>query len=226
MEIVPAWLPFRLFWTYFVGVALFAAAVSFTLKRQMRLAAALLALLFFTFVLTIHLPNLFAHPLARLFWTIVLRESCFAAGALALAATPQDQRRDAGATNFLQISRFTIAIVLLFFAAQQFLYPHFAPGVPLPKLTPGWVPLAPFWSYLCGAVLVFAAVSLLLRKNARQACAMVGVLMAFFTFALYLPILLMASGPGPVIEGVNYVGDTLLFGGAVMLLGNALPSNS
>jgi hypothetical protein len=32
MQVVPSWIPERLFWAYFVGVALLAAAVSLTLR--------------------------------------------------------------------------------------------------------------------------------------------------------------------------------------------------
>ncbi|MGH9400842.1 MAG: hypothetical protein ACRD2P_01900, partial [Terriglobia bacterium] len=40
--IVPPWIPWRLFWVYFCGVALFAAGLSIIVKRQAHLAAALL----------------------------------------------------------------------------------------------------------------------------------------------------------------------------------------
>src|SRR3974377_2068077 len=46
MPIVPHWLPWRLFWTYFVGAALLAAAISFIAWRHVRWSASLLALLF------------------------------------------------------------------------------------------------------------------------------------------------------------------------------------
>ena len=34
MQLVPAWMPARLFWAYLVGVALFAAALSLSLKKS------------------------------------------------------------------------------------------------------------------------------------------------------------------------------------------------
>jgi len=43
---------------------------------------------------------------------------------------------------------------------------------------------------------------------------------------LYVPILLLNSGTGPLVEGLNYVADTLLFGGALLLLARALPKES
>src|ERR1700729_2029731 len=65
--IVPPWLPGPLFWTYFVGAALLAAAISFIAWRCVRWSASLLALLFLIIVATIDLPNLPQHIHERLF---------------------------------------------------------------------------------------------------------------------------------------------------------------
>src|SRR5712692_2374020 len=51
MKMVPSWMPARLFWAYFVGVALIAAATSISLGKQVRLSAPLLGSMFFIFVL-------------------------------------------------------------------------------------------------------------------------------------------------------------------------------
>jgi hypothetical protein len=103
------------------------------------------------------------------------------------------------------------------------LHPEFAPGVPLEKMTPAWVPFARFWGYLVGVVLLFAGPALLVRKFARISAISVGVVMILITVCLYLPILLMASQTPELVEGVNYVADTLMFGGAVLLLAEASP---
>src|ERR1700676_350618 len=58
MGIVPRWLPGELFWTYFVGAALLAAAISFIAWMYVRWSASLLALLFLIIVATVDLPNL------------------------------------------------------------------------------------------------------------------------------------------------------------------------
>src|SRR5579871_599247 len=58
MPIVPRWLPGPLFWTYFVGAAWLATAISFIAWRHVRLSASLTALLFVIIVVTIDLPNL------------------------------------------------------------------------------------------------------------------------------------------------------------------------
>ena len=56
-NLVPVWMPWRLFWAYFVGVALFAAALSILLKRYVRLSATLLGTMFLLFVLMMDRPG-------------------------------------------------------------------------------------------------------------------------------------------------------------------------
>src|SRR5579864_8994298 len=51
--LVPKWLPGPMFWTYFFGVALAAAAVSFVVWRGVRWSAVLLALFFLLIVVTV-----------------------------------------------------------------------------------------------------------------------------------------------------------------------------
>jgi putative oxidoreductase len=54
--IVPGWIPWHLFWTYLVGLALIMAAISIVIKKAARLACVLLGTMIFLFVVLIHLP--------------------------------------------------------------------------------------------------------------------------------------------------------------------------
>jgi len=56
--LVPAWLPGHLFFTYFIGCAFIAAALSFVSGIQVRLAGILLGFMFVIFVVTLHLPRI------------------------------------------------------------------------------------------------------------------------------------------------------------------------
>ena len=96
--IVPRWMPGALFWTYFVGAALLAAAISFIAGRYVRWSASLLAILFLIIVATVDLPNLPNHIHERLFWTLTVRETAFAGGAMVLAGSLWPRGRRAGAT--------------------------------------------------------------------------------------------------------------------------------
>lgn len=55
---VPRWLPFRVFWVYFVGVCFILFVVSAIVKKYDRLAATLLGVCLLLFVLLIHIPDM------------------------------------------------------------------------------------------------------------------------------------------------------------------------
>ncbi|HEV8506399.1 MAG TPA: hypothetical protein VGQ53_13400 [Chitinophagaceae bacterium] len=54
---VPTWIPGGLTWVYIVGAACILVAVSFMLNQMVKVTAYLLALLLFSFVFCVHLPN-------------------------------------------------------------------------------------------------------------------------------------------------------------------------
>jgi uncharacterized membrane protein len=226
MELVPSWMPARLFWAYFVGFALLAAALSLSLKKYMRWSAPLLATMFFLFVLMMDLPASIAHPKNRLFWTLALRETSFAAGALALTGFIMLQNNHRHAKTLISIARFCIGIPLIFYGIEHLLHPEFAPGVPLPKLTPPWVPLPLFWAYLVGAVLLIAGIAILLNKRSQIAATYVGLVMTVLTLLLYTPILAMVRQPSQIIGEVNYVADTLFFAGTILFLAMAIRASN
>lgn len=217
-SIVPRWLPAPLFWTYFVGAALLAAAISFIVWRCVRWSAALLALLFLIIVATIHLPNLFTHVHQRLFWTLVLRETAFAGGAMVLAGSVWPRGRAAG-PMLIRLGRMFVAFAFIFYAVEHFLFSRFVPGVPLGKLTPAWIPAPTLLAYFVGITLFLAGVGLLYRPTARTAAAFAGTVLVLLTVFFYVPILVTEIGSSLAVEGVNYVGDSLLFAATALLAG-------
>jgi uncharacterized membrane protein len=226
MELVPPYMPARLFWAYFVGFALLAAALSLSLKKYVHWSAPLLAAMFFLFVLMMDIPASIAHPKNRLFWTLALRETAFGGGALALTGFMmlQDNRRHA--KTLISIARFCIGIPLIFYGIEHFLHPEFAPGVPLPKLTPHWVPLPFFWAYLVGAVLLIGGVAIVLNKRSQIAATYVGLVMTLLTLLLYTPILAMVRQSSQIIGELNYVADTLFFAGTILFLAMAIRASN
>jgi len=217
MQVVPPWMPWRPFWTYSVGLALIAGALSIVLEKFVRLSAPLLSVMFFLFVAMIHAPNVFANPAERIFWNVMLRDTAFAAGAWALAAAQSGAKsRTGGLRALVWIPRLLIAVTVIEFGIQHLLHPEFAPGVPLSILTPAWVPFAKLWGYLVGSVLFVAGSALLVNWRSRTWAACVGGLMILLTLFFYLPM--FATATGGLTLGMNGVADTLLFGAAVMLL--------
>jgi uncharacterized membrane protein len=218
MALVPRWLPGPLFWTYFVGAAWIAAAISFIVWRHVRWSAALLALAFLIIVATIDLPNLPMNAGKRLFWTLTVRELAFAGGAMVLAGSVWSHRTWASIT-LIRLGRGIVATVLVFYGIQHFLFPLFAPGVPLKKLTPAWVPLPAVLAYLVGIILVLAGIGLFVRPTIRIAAATSGIMLLLLTVFFYGPILALEFNTELAVEGINYVFDTLLFAATALLAG-------
>ena len=216
---VPAWMPGHLFWAYFVGCCHIAAALSLVLGKYVRWSSTLMTIMFCLFVAMIHLPNVAANPHGRIIWAVAVRDLTFAAGACALASTQYAH----GWKAPLLLARLYTASALIFFAIEHFLHPEFGPGVPLAKVTPDWFPLHSYLGYFAGAVLLIGGAAMLIEKGARPAAAWVGALFTVLTFALYLPIMTTATTVGALNEGQNYVADTLLYAGAVLLLAAAIP---
>lgn len=227
MTLVPGWMPAHLFWAYFVGCAWIAAATSLAAMKYLRLSGTLLGVAFFLFVLMMDLPATIAHPGNRMGWNFVLRESAFASGAWALAGSQSPDWKTAkrnwmGANWMILIGRFFVAAAAIYFGVEQLLHPEFLPGVPDTKLTPAWVPLHALWGYPVGAFLVVAGVALLLNKRPRTSAALIGALMTLLTVGLYVPILAVTRDPSQMTEAINFVFDTLLFGGTALLVARAI----
>jgi len=216
--IVPRWLPAPLFWTYFVGAALLAAAISLIAWRYVRWSASLLAVLFLIIVVTIDLPSLPKHIHERLFWTLAVRETVFAAGAMVLAGSLMARGRRAGVT-LITVGRLIVAGTFVFYAIEHFLFPRFVPGVPLEKMTPAWVPAPALLAYAVGATLLAAGIGLLIRSTRRVAAASAGAVLVLLTVFFYVPILATEIHSPLAVEGINYVGDTLLFAATALLAG-------
>ncbi len=221
---VPAWLPGHVFWALFVGACLVAAALSIASGRFAWLASALAGVLILLFVLLIHLPNVVANPHTRIAWVVVLREPAFAGGAFALAATLAGGWKLQVRRAFATLARFLIAIPIAFMGVQQCLHPELAPGVPLVKTTPLWVPAHSFWGYVIGAIYVAIAISLLLNKQVRRAATWLGLVVLLLVLLLYLPIVI--ANPADIADGLNYLADTMLLCGAVLALAGASDQNS
>ena len=217
-QMVPKWLPWHLFWVYFVGVTLMAAAISFIAWRCVRWSATLLALLFLIIVATIDLPNLSAGLHDRIFWTLTVRELCFASGAMVLAGSVWPRGDWAGGA-LIRIGRGIVALVMVFYGIEHFFFPRNVSGVPLEKLTPAWIPAPTAIAYFVGIVLIVAGIGLFIRPAVRIAAAGCGSVLVLLTVFFYVPIFVTEMHSELALEGMNYIGDTLLFAATVMLAG-------
>jgi uncharacterized membrane protein len=237
LPIVPKYMPWRLFWAYFVGVALLSASLSIATRIQVRWSGLLFGIMMFLFVAMLIIPGAFANPRDRFGWTLVFRESSFAGGAWILAGSSilagnalrepgREQGRGQGGSKLITVGRVLIAIAAIFFGVEHFLHPANVPGVPLEKLLPAWIPGRLLIGYLTGAILLVAGVSILVAKKTRRAATYLGTWIVLLVLFVYGPILIASlSDPSTAVkvEGINYFADTLLFAGAILALASATP---
>jgi len=218
-SIIPAWIPWHMFWAYFVGACFIAASLSMVTRIQSRLSASLVALTFFLFVVLMDVPGWLRHPGDRFGITFALRELSFSGGALAMAAIANWPvgGRNAWAT----IARYFVGIPVLFYAVMQFLHGRHVPGVPLEPLTPEYIWGHAVWTYVCAVGYAVAGIPLLLGIKTRAAATWVGLTVVFVELVVYVPIAVVEFAS--LDKGLNYLGDTLMFCGAVFLLAGAMP---
>jgi uncharacterized membrane protein YphA (DoxX/SURF4 family) len=220
-SIVPKWIPWHLFWTYFVGACFIAAALSLVTGIQARLSASLLALTFFLFVVLMDAPAWAHHPGNQIALTLALRELSFGGGPLALAAGFIAQGRERGKHALTTIARYFVAVPVLYYSFEQFLRGNHVPGVPLEPLTPQYVYGHAIWTYVAAVVYAIAGILLLVGKKTRAAATWLGLTVLFVVLVVYVPIAVVERAS--LDNGLNYLGDTLMFCGTVLLLAGAMP---
>src|SRR6266481_9147905 len=111
MLAVPSYMPWRLFWAYFVGFALLFASLSIATKIQVRWSGLLFGIMMFLFVAMVHIPRVLASPGDRIAWVIVFREMSFAGGGWILAGNAMLGQ---GKSKLIAVGRVLIAIAAIF----------------------------------------------------------------------------------------------------------------
>jgi uncharacterized membrane protein YphA (DoxX/SURF4 family) len=181
----------------------------------------LLALTFFLFVVLMDAPGWARHPGNRFAPILMLRELSFCGGALALAASLTQEWRERGTHILATIARYFVAIPVLFYSFEQFMHGEHVPGVPLEPLTPTWIFGHAIWTYLAAVVYAIGGILLLIGKKTRAAATWVGLTVLFVELVVYVPIAVVERAS--LAKGLNYLADTLMFCGTVLLLAGAMP---
>jgi hypothetical protein len=224
---VPSYMPWKLFWAYFFGVALLAASLSIATKIQVRWSGLLFGIAMFCFVAMLDIPGSLATPKDRFGWTLTLREMLFGGGGWILAGNAmRGEGHGKGGSRFITVGRVIIGIATIFYGIENSLHTANVPGVPLEKLMPAWIPAHLLIGWLTGAILFVAGICILLDKKTRLAATYLGTWIVLVVVFIYGPILISAlANPSTdvKVEGINYFFDTLLFAGAILALASATP---
>ncbi len=229
--IVPPWVPWHLFWTYFVGIALIAAGVAILVKREAQLAGFLLGAMILAFVLLIH-SRLLARWPGDVFaanpifgpYPGRLHNACkdlgLSGAAFLFAGTQSETWKLQHKDKVFTIGRVLFAIAVTALGLLHFVYPEFAPGVqPMSAAVKFPLPWQPAWSYLTGIAFLAAGIAIFLNSKVRLAATLLGLLILLFGLIVWVPWL--AAHPEDMAGG-NYLKDMGLAGGALLMAG-ALP---
>ena len=212
--LVPAFMPGRLFWAYFVGVAFVAAAIGILTRMLARPAATMLGVMFFLFVVLLHIPRIVGNSNSGNEWTSGFVALAMCGGAWILAsAAPLEERETAD--PFLKLGRYFFAVAFVAFGIQHFVYARFAAG-----LGPPWFLGRPLWAYLTGVVLVAAGAAIVLGRKTRHAATLLATILFLFFLLLYIPrIVGQLHNPGPWTSGY----EVLALCGAALVLASTSP---
>lgn len=212
---VPSWMPWHIFWACLVGVALIAACLSILTEIKAGLAALLVGIMLFLFVLMLYMPFLVKNPHDRFAIAGPFRDLAMSGGALALAGA-------LGAAGWLvTVGRCFFSASMLCFGVDHFLHPDFDPGVPSQNLMPSWIPWHLAWSYGMGAVLLVCGFCILANKGARTAAAWLGVAFLLLVVCIYMPMEIIH--PSIAISGeLDEVAEKLAMSGAALLVAGAM----
>ena len=229
LPIVPRYMPWRMFWVYFVGFALIAASLSIATRIGVRWSGLLFGIMMFLFDSLLTVRGVIAQPHNRIFWALLLREMSFGGAGWILAASARNGWRGKTKTVLMVIGSLFIALAAILFGVEQILHPMGLPGVPLEKEMPPWIPARALIDCVTGAALLVAGASILLRTKTRTVVTCVGGWILLTVLFIYGPVLIQALAQGDnavKVEGINYFFDTLLFVGALLVLASASPAIS
>jgi uncharacterized membrane protein len=213
--LVPAFMPGRLFWAYFVGVAFVGAATGLLTRMLARPAATMLGVMFFLFVLLLHIPRIVGNSHDGNEWTSGFVALAMCGGAWILAsAAPLEEREKAD--PFLKFGRYFFAVAFVAFGIQHFVYARFAAG-----LGPPWIPGRPILAYLFGVIFIGAGAAIFIGKKASMAATLLGTITFLYFLLLYVPrIIGEVHDPGPWTSGF----EVLALCGGGLVLASTLPA--
>jgi uncharacterized membrane protein YphA (DoxX/SURF4 family) len=197
-----------------VGVAFFAAAGGILYALLSRPAATLLGVMFFLFVVLLHIPRIVGDPHNGNEWTSGFVALAMCGGAWILAsAAPLDEREKAD--PFLALGRYFFALAFVAFGIQHFVYAWYAAG-----LGPPWYLGRPLLVCVIGAVLAGAGAAILLGQKARAAANLLAAMLVLFFLLLYVPrIIGKLHDPNPWTSGF----EMLAMCGCALVLAKTSP---
>lgn len=226
-SIIPPWIPWHMFWTYFTAITIMAAGAAIVFKKHAQLAATLLGIEIFLFCALIHVFLLFHAPGdpwagRAMFGDVPSRWMNFPkdlgmSGAAFISAGMQSEAwRTSGRDRLLTLGRLILALSIAAFGVLHLVYPAYAPGIPPNSSSVSFpIPGHLLWVYLTAAALLVLAASIAFNWRTRQAALLLGCMILLFDLLTWGPV--FAAHPMELTG--SWLKDAGIAGGAFILAG-------
>jgi uncharacterized membrane protein YphA (DoxX/SURF4 family) len=211
VTLVPVWIPAPMFWTYFAGVALFAAGLGIAINVLPKLAAGLLGLMISIWVLILHIPRVFQYPGDTEFINVFDALFILSGAFILSASLPGKNFLDKVSNTGAKVAPFLIAISIVVFGVEHFIHQRlvFIVGASYYE-----VPAVTFWINLTAIVFIGTAVGIIFSKRARLISAYLGIYILFITLLFYAPLLFIniydGNGWATLLKGFAMSGSALI----------------
>ncbi|MEP6492110.1 MAG: hypothetical protein ABJF01_05500 [bacterium] len=169
------------------AIVLIGCGALLVTKRQ-ALQAAVSAGAFFAFLLvSLHIPNLAAHPLSGGAWVVAFEVVAISSAAWMLSAAlmldgAADSRQRTVWRRVGVVARQAFAISLLAFGASHFIYHQYVESV-----IPAWIPAHRFWAYAVGIAFLAAGAAISTGIKARLAATLLAVMFGSWVLLVHSP---------------------------------------
>lgn len=120
--------------------------------------------------------------------------------------------RARGLDKILPFGRLFFAVPLAIFGAE-----HLTDPKDIAQLVPQWMPAHMFWVYLVGIALIAAALSIVVKRCARLAATLLGIMFLIFVALMDIPSIV--AQPGDRVLWMLGLRETAFSGGAFAIAG-------
>jgi hypothetical protein len=179
----PPWTHGSVFVAWLVAAGFLTAGLSIAVGTMARWVSLFLGSAILLFGLVHYLPILLTHLHDPGPWTVLFELLAIAGGAFVIASScPQPPLGGSALSVRDDAGRWLIAISLVVFAVQHFMYARF-----VATLVPGWIPARLFWAYFTGVAFVAAALAIASRKMLGLAAMLLGTMFFLWVVLLHIP---------------------------------------
>lgn len=172
-NLVPAYMPYRIFWVYLAGVGMFAAGVSLLINVKSPLAAFCLGIMLGCFILQLHVPLINADVGNNQNLMRGLQDLTIASVAFMLS----DRLR------LSKVAAYIYVVTIFIYGVYHFFGVKF-----ITAKAPDYLPYTSLWDYFLGILVCISSVAWLLNRHTKIAAIIIGLSLLAFVL-LQLPVL-------------------------------------